>query len=192
MKLPDNGKIEQGYRQDRSDKLFGALLGRCPENYRLYMIVDAAQDERIYPTLELSSNLTRSLYRNSVDESLKAVGPWLFQLHKGDWLSSWCVNEGLENNWFIIFASKGKTFHHLRHHFRRFAIVQDEQGKHLYFRYYDPRVLTSYLPTCNDAERLFVFGDIPCFWAKETSEEFVQFNSDGTKSRFDAFIIPED
>ncbi len=191
MTLSESEKFEQGHRQNYADQLLDTLWSQCPADYRLYIIVDGAQDERIYPTLAASENLTRSLYRMNVDEALKAAGPWLLQLHKGDWLSSWCINEGLEKNWFVIFASKGKTFPHLLHHFRRFAIVQDEQGKHLYFRYYDPRVLAAYLPTCNDSERLFVFGHIPCFWVKDAeSAQFTQFNSDGTEGSLEAFDIP--
>ncbi|MEZ4455202.1 MAG: DUF4123 domain-containing protein [Gemmatimonadales bacterium] len=44
----------------------------------------------------------------------------------------------------------------LRTHFRRFLMVATEAGQTLYFRFYDPRVLRIFLPTC-DAEQLATF-----------------------------------
>jgi len=45
-------------------------------------------------------------------------------------------------------------------------VVKDERGNRLVFRYYDPRVLRVYLPTCSPSELRTVFGPIECFWAE--------------------------
>jgi hypothetical protein len=37
------------------------------------------------------------------------------------------------------------------------------------FRYYDPRVLRAYLPTCSIGELRTVFGPIECFWMEDKS-----------------------
>jgi hypothetical protein len=42
-------------------------------------------------------------------------------------------------------------------------MIYDDKGKPLYFRYYDPRVLRVYLPTCNESELEKVFGDVSHF-----------------------------
>jgi len=51
----------------------------------------------------------------------------------------------------------------LRHHLRTFLRVRAPDGRVLYFRYYDPRVLRVYLPTCNATELKQVFGPIRRF-----------------------------
>jgi hypothetical protein len=51
----------------------------------------------------------------------------------------------------------------LRRHLRSFLRVTDEAGRRLIFRYYDPRVLRVYLPTCWPSELRDVFGPIDCF-----------------------------
>lgn len=51
----------------------------------------------------------------------------------------------------------------LRRHFRRFLRVTDEQGQPLMFRYYDPRVLRVYLPTCTAEELALVFGPVSAY-----------------------------
>jgi hypothetical protein len=46
-------------------------------------------------------------------------------------------------------------------------MVYDEEGSSLYFRYYDPRVLRAYLPTCNAEELGNVFGPIEFFMSEQ-------------------------
>ena len=48
----------------------------------------------------------------------------------------------------------------MRNHFRKLLTVYDPNGKPLLFRYYDPRVLRVYLPTCNAEELATIFGPI--------------------------------
>ena len=48
----------------------------------------------------------------------------------------------------------------LRQHFRGLLKVEDEDGKELFFRYYDPRVLRAYLLTCNETDLDTLFGPV--------------------------------
>jgi len=78
-------------------------------------------------------------------------------------------------SWGIFFSTPA-GIDRLRTHFRTFLRVQDEQGRKLVFRYYDPRVFREYLPTCNADELNAVFGPV---------EEFVVEGQDGrTMARF--------
>jgi hypothetical protein len=72
------------------------------------------------------------------------------------------IAQGWGKQWgiFVVSAVDSKT---LRKHFRTFLMVRSPEGKQLYFRYYDPRVLPVYLPTCNAAETTFVFGPVAAY-----------------------------
>ena len=48
-------------------------------------------------------------------------------------------------------------------HFQSLVAVHDEDGNALYFRYYDPRVLRIYLPTCRAGEVLTFFGPVDLY-----------------------------
>ena len=48
-------------------------------------------------------------------------------------------------------------------HFRQFLRVRDEAGREFFFRFYDPRVLRVYLPTCNSEELRTFFGPVELF-----------------------------
>jgi hypothetical protein len=70
-------------------------------------------------------------------------------------------------HWGIFLTSRA-DLRSLRNHFRRFLMVLDPDGRKLYFRYYDPRVLRVYLPTCNAEEREIVYGDVvEGYWCED-------------------------
>lgn len=169
--------------QYAANSFIDTLLGSDHANKRLYAIVDAAQNELIYTKIKCEADIYLSLYGNDVAESLKAVGPILFQLRKDNDLSSWLIDNGRDHNWFILFASTGTTMVDLRRHFKRFAMVQSPNGNSMYFRYYDPRVLRSYIPSCSEEERAFIYAQHPCFWAlTDSNGNYQQFNRDGSST----------
>jgi hypothetical protein len=79
--------------------------------------------------------------------------------------AKWVLSEGWGKHWGI-FAIAEAGLRDMRQHFRRFLTVHDESGKPLLFRYYDPRVLRVYLPTCNAAELAEIFGPVVCYVAE--------------------------
>lgn len=48
----------------------------------------------------------------------------------------------------------------LYNHLREVFISRDENGQEYFFRFYDPRVLRSFLPTCQSEELREFFGPI--------------------------------
>jgi hypothetical protein len=48
----------------------------------------------------------------------------------------------------------------LGEHFRNLLVVEDEDGRNLYFRYYDPRVLRIFLPACTKEQLKEFFGPV--------------------------------
>jgi hypothetical protein len=70
----------------------------------------------------------------------------------------------------------------LRHHLRKFLRVQDEDGRRLFFRYYDPRVLRAYLPSCTSEELDTVFGPIGAYLAEAADgEALIEFRRRGAQ-----------
>jgi hypothetical protein len=84
------------------------------------------------------------------------------------WGNSWCVFLRL------------RDARNLRHHLRGLLRVRDESGRVLVFRYYDPRVLRAYLPTCTTAELAAVYGPIQSFLVESAGgEQLIEFEFDG-------------
>jgi hypothetical protein len=50
--------------------------------------------------------------------------------------------------------------------------VQDENDEELYFRFYDPRVLRMFIPTCDRAQLSEFFGEIDYFITQDEDPDF--------------------
>ncbi|MBC7927584.1 MAG: DUF4123 domain-containing protein, partial [Bryobacteraceae bacterium] len=93
------------------------------------------------------------------------------------------------NSWGV-FLKCDTRLETLRRHLRRFLVVRDPQGSQLMFRYYDPRVLRVYLPTCTTEELQTVFGPVEsfCLEEDENSHTLLEFGFDQKQlvtTRFD-------
>jgi Domain of unknown function (DUF4123) len=112
------------------------------------------------------------LYRGELEPDMAAVAPYLVRLEQGTSFTDWVLTKGWGQHWGI-FALTDAELPVLRRHFRKFLMVHDEQGAPLYFRYYDPRVLRQFLPTCNADEIVKVFGPIVRYVVEGEEAELV-------------------
>jgi len=143
-----------------------------PDGYdrNMWMIVDGARDPRIYSSL-LSSYLEYScLYAGDLPHSLEAAAPYLVQLELEDRYTRKLIDDAWGNSWGV-FLRCDENMDRLRRHLRKFLRVQDWRGRYLVFRYYDPRVLRAYLPTCSNDEVRTVFGPIKSFYMEDEDPE---------------------
>ena len=124
-----------------------------------YSILDAARADVIYPKLSGSDVRKICLFHGAKAVELATVAPYLVHLKRDDSFTDWLMNHGWGKSWGIFLQSSA-TLDELQRHFRKFLMVYDEEGKPLYFRFYDPRVLRVYLPTCNETELETIFGPV--------------------------------
>ena len=109
---------------------------------------------------------------------LAKAAPYLVRLRPGDLFSHWLISRGWGESWVIFIASLC-SLDELLVHCRRFLMVKDESGKPFYFRYYDPRVLRTYLPSCNKQELTFLFDKVDSYYAEsEDGREIYQYSLD--------------
>lgn len=97
----------------------------------------------------------RCLYNGPSADELADVAPYLASTAPGAEFNRWFFQTGWGQSAGVMVVSEA-DLETLRNHFRHFLMVLDEAGKAMYFRFYDPRVLRIFLPTC-DAEQLRTF-----------------------------------
>ena len=122
-----------------------------------HLLLDAA---RI--TTEIAAAKERNkqhicLYRGHSEEALDGVAPYLFRFGYNTSFSNWYLKKGWGDAWGVLLKSSWPPTE-LHKHFRKFLLVKTEEGKELYFRFYDPRVLRTFLPTCDAAQIREFFG----------------------------------
>src|SRR5580658_10312245 len=139
-----------------------------PDGFRrnVWMIADAARDPRIFPMLRQYHMEHYCLYSGPLPPALEAAAPYLVQLDYGDPQTRRFLAQAWGNSWGV-FLKCGIHQKTLRRHLCEFLIVSDSEGRPLLFRYYDPRVLREYLPTCTGDELRIIFGPIQRLWMED-------------------------
>lgn len=125
----------------------------------VFALLDAARDPRILPLIRRSKLDYRCLFLGDVHPALARTAPYLVHLARRSRLTRELLRLGWGNAWGIFVRSPA-ILQDLRRHFRGLLRVRDEAGKVFFFRFYDPRVLRIYLPTCNREELRAVFGPV--------------------------------
>ena len=135
-----------------------------------YSILDAARADVIYPKLLDSDVRKICLFHGAKAVELATVAPYLVHLKRDDSFTDWLMNHGWGKSWGIFLQSFA-TLDELQRHFRKFLMVYDEEGKPLYFRFYDPRVLSVFLPICDKDQLLTMFGPVICYYVEGEGED---------------------
>lgn len=125
----------------------------------LYAVLDAARDPVIYQRVHECEEKKQSLYEGPQAVELSFIAPYLIALPKESPFLERLVREAWGKSWGLYLTCE-KPFEDLRKDLRRFLTVEIEgRGKAL-FRYYDPRVLRHFLPTCRPEEVRDFFRDV--------------------------------
>ncbi len=155
----------------------------------VYAIVDAARKESIYSMLSKTDCELSCLFHGQRALELAEVAPYLVKLEPDSPFSDWLLDEGWGNSWGIL-VSSSTSMRELLRHFQSFLMVYDESGVPLFFRYYDPRVLRVYLPTCNAAELKVIFGPVDHFYAEGANPSFLmRYSLIGSKLEQDSIPL---
>jgi hypothetical protein len=144
-----------------SAQILAALGTRQP----LYAVLDGARDRHIRGWALDTRAPSWCLYRGDLPAELDNAAPRLLRLVPGSAAFDQFFARGWQNAWGILLASAAPS-RELRRHLRRFLRVRSEEGRIFAFRYYDPRVLRAYLPTCTPQEIASFFGPVSAFVAE--------------------------
>jgi hypothetical protein len=146
---------------DARQRLF-EILTSTPEP--LFAVLDAARDLAALNWTKESGEQYQSLYDGESATNLEMFAPYLVQFSKQTPLLRNLVAKAWGKSWGI-YLTCAASFSDLRKHFRQFLMVQieGEGEKTFYFRFYDPRILRVYLPTCTPQEVRQFFGPIGTF-----------------------------
>jgi pSer/pThr/pTyr-binding forkhead associated (FHA) protein len=125
----------------------------------LFAVLDAAANPDILQMIGECGEESRSLLVGENAKSLIQFAPYLVAFPKDSKLLPKVVKSGWGNSWGV-FLTSGHAFMDIFYHIRHFLTANLPTGKQLYFRFYDPRVLRLYLPSCTPQEGEEFFGPI--------------------------------
>jgi hypothetical protein len=156
----------------------------------VWMIVDAARDRRIFGLLlECFYSDHTCLLGGPLSPELEVAAPYLVRLEYGNAKTQKFLTQAAGKNWGVYLKTDWRL-DDLKDHLRGLLVVRDTGGNELFFRYYDPRVLRLFLPTCTADELRTVFGGIERFWIEDDKPEtMLHATFDGSRLRVDELSL---
>jgi len=139
------------------------LLALLRQDFQpLYALLDAAREPSVLKVIFESKEEYQSLYEGARGAQLTHFAPYLVRIPPKSPLLDTLVHQAWAKSWGV-YLTCGRPLKDVRTHFRNFLMVKLPDGKTVNFRYYDPRVLRHYLPTCNVEEIAQFFGPVKHF-----------------------------
>jgi hypothetical protein len=140
-------------------------LKKLVEDSLLFAVLDACEAPEVLKRVaEVGSDRAVCLFRGKLESEILAVAPYLIRVDNSilDWLvkTFWDEPCGI----FIIAKS---NLTKMQKHLRKFLVVNLPGKEIAYFRFYDPRVLRSFLSTCLKTELREFYGPIEAFGVQE-------------------------
>ena len=141
----------------RGEALHGTLRTLMVRDDQLYGVVDSARDARLASFVFTQyMDERRWLFEDQAAEHMRDVAPYLvpiafrerYPYRRSEYLDLWAERLGTSAGIMLL---SGADAGPLQRHLRRIFQVGDEEGNRFFFRFYDPRVLRVYLPTCTPA-----------------------------------------
>jgi pSer/pThr/pTyr-binding forkhead associated (FHA) protein len=128
----------------------------------LYALLDASREPSVLKVILESKEEYQSLYEGAQGAQLAHFAPYLVRVPQKSLLLDTLIQQAWSKSWGV-FVTCDKSLKDIRTHFRHFLTVKLPDGKQVYFRYYDPRVLRLFLPTCLPEETNRFFGPVKHF-----------------------------
>lgn len=128
------------------------------EGTEFFAVLDGARSAEIHHHLQLSGLEYESLFSGQLSPTLRSASPFLVRLRPQEPFTNFLVERGWGKS-FGIYIAWRNGLSSLRRHLRTLLRVRAENGRRLYFRFYDPRVLRVFLPTCSARQLRALLGD---------------------------------
>jgi hypothetical protein len=152
-------------------KLLEGLL--TEEGEELCVVLDGASVPGLAERLDAERSLeVACLFQGELEPDMAEVAPYLVRLEPQSEFAEWVLGAGWGQHWGSFVITR-QGFRALRNHLRGLTLVYRRDGTPLYFRFYDPRVLRVFLPTCTPAQLKQMFGPVDAFLAESEAGDTV-------------------
>lgn len=158
------------------DRLIRVALER-EQRDGLFALVDAARDPQLYDALVQPDVEASCLYTEELPEELARAAPYVVDLDRSPDFTD-RFHQAWGKSWGVL-ARAPVDLETLRRHFKSLNVVRGPDGQKLLFRYYDPRVLRVYLPTCTPDELRRVLGPVREIVTEGADCTAIRFTFDG-------------
>ncbi|MGH9405571.1 MAG: DUF4123 domain-containing protein [Terriglobia bacterium] len=145
----------------------------------LFALLDAAREPSVLKVLVESREECQSLFEGPQGDQLAHFAPYLVRLTPDSQVLETLAVQAWGRGWGV-FLTCDRPFAEIRKHLQYFLRVTLDGHREVYFRYYDPRVLRLFLPTCMPEEIDQFFGPIRYYLIEdEKGGALLRFSNSG-------------
>ena len=158
-----------------------ATLRAMRADLRLYAIFDGARrSPDVYEAIQASRLPAEPLIGKQIATALLRVSPWLVELPRQSAHPRGLLERFYGQSACVFFCAPAELpMSRLALQLKRIVRVQVEGGDRYLFRYFDPRVLRAFLPTCSGSQWEQIRGAIEVFFAEsEDPAVLIRFADD--------------
>ena len=192
----DAGKKEEKAEEAPEEQAHTPVIQRLLAGLRqvrepVFLLIDCARDGKILPLLGEHAADAQTLFNGPDLGAMIPFSPHLVAFEKEGKLIEDLLVEGWGKPWMVFVLSR-EPFSTLREHLRELLMAENPDGKQVFFRYYDPRILRRFLPVCTPAETRQFFGPVVQFWVEDEKPEFLlQFAPSPKGAEMQRFSLTE-
>lgn len=122
-----------------------------------YALMDACGEPMVPPWAAAHGERAACLYDGAAADDYWDTAPYLLQLDAELYQRIRSEMNGRPWGWLFETAVDLAT---AKHHWKRFVMVRDEEGSDYLFRFYDPRVVRTFLGAAELADQIRFFGPV--------------------------------
>lgn len=141
----------------------GKLVGHVwpPQGAATFALLDGAGIpallDKLYGTADLEFEC---LYSGELEPDVAEVAPYIVRLEAGTEFAAWVLAGWGERRGIFVHVAEDVDLPVLRRHFRKLNMVYGPDASPLLFRFYDPRVMSRFLPSCDAVQLKDMFGPV--------------------------------
>jgi hypothetical protein len=172
------------------DKIVHAIKSQLfsVQSATVFTILDGASVPDLLANLAAFEPECICLRRGELEPDMAEVAPYLARLERNAPFTDWVLANGWEKHWGIFGVAQA-DMRMLRNHFRAFLMVDHWRDNTVYFRYYDPRVLKSYLPTCGSEDLAALYGPVLWYLVEESKATGCKLMLRGNALQTDTLLL---
>lgn len=140
---------------------------------RVYLLLDAARDPRIHDAITTLGTRRHCIF-GDVPPALARVAPHIVASDTDTPIASMFATEGRNRSWGMMLRSEA-GIDDLAEHLYGLVRARLPEGREVLFRFWDPRVMRAYLPTCTAGELAHVFGPIETFLVEQGDGQWLTY-----------------
>lgn len=158
--------------------------------HRMYAVVDASAGRDLASKARQAGFHVQSLFTGPLSPALSAISPYLVEIDPAStYLGLWTASLG--KNAGVLLESPAE-FEELFRHVHNLFTAHDKTAKGDYFRFYDPRVLRKYVPTCTQDRLLLLFGPIFHFFVEDEERgRLLRYTRTAVGAQCSRFLVHE-